>query len=95
MKKTFENSNQDFSGVKHEQEMMPKKFSLEIFPVIYDPLRGISRNKENFSVDLLEDIHAGKNRWDLVFYGVKSKLLVYYRLGSKDPTAALTLYALS
>ena len=86
MKKTFENSNQDFSGVRHEREMMPKKFSLEIFPVIYDPLRDISQNKETFSVDLLEDIHARKNRWGLVFYRVKYKLLVYYILRSKDPT---------
>ena len=95
MKKTFENSNQEFSDVRHEREVMPKKSSVEIFPVIYDPLRSISRKKETFSVDLLEDIHARKNRWGLVFYGVKYKLIVYYRLGSKDPTAAFTLYALS
>ena len=75
--------------------MMPKKSSVEIFPGLSDPLRGISHNKETFSVDLLADIHAWKNRWGLVFYGVKSKLLAYYRLGSKEPTAALTLYALS
>ena len=30
-----------------------------------------------------------------MFYGLKSKLLAYYRLGSKDPTGILTLYALS
>ena len=95
MKKTFENSNQEFSGVRHEREVMPKKSSVEIFTVISDPLRGISRKKESFSVDLLEDVHARKNRWGLVFYGVRYKLLVYYRLGSKDTTAALTLYALS
>ena len=95
MKKTFENSNQEFSGVRHEREVMPKKSSVEIFPGFSDPLRGISRNKETFSVDLLEEIHAGENRWGLVFYRVKYKLLVYYRLGSKEPTAALTLYALS
>ena len=46
-------------------------------------------------MDLLENTHAGKKRWGLVFYGVKSKLLDYYRLGSKDTTFASTLYALS
>ena len=46
-------------------------------------------------MDLLEDTHARKKRWGLVFYGVKSKLLAYYRLGSKDPTSASTLDALS
>ena len=32
--------------------------------------------------------------WDLVFCGVKSKILAYYRLGWKEPTSSLTLYAL-
>ena len=45
-------------------------------------------------MDLLENTHAGKNRWDLLFYGVKSKLLAYYRIRSKDPTTCSTLYAL-
>ena len=36
-----------------------------------------------FSVDLLENTHAGKKRLGLVFYGVKYKILAYYRLGSK------------
>ena len=39
---------------------MPKKSSVEIFPGLSDILRGIILNKETFSVDLLEDIHAGK-----------------------------------
>ena len=52
------------------------------------------RNKENFSVDVVENTHSGKTRWGIVFYGVKSKLLSYYRLWSKDPTGASTLYAL-
>ena len=61
MKKTFENSTQDFSGVRHEREVMHKKSSVEIFPGLSDPLRGgISWNKETFSVDLLADIRAGK-----------------------------------
>ena len=42
-------------------------------------------------MDLLENTHAGKKRWGLVFYGVKYKLLAYYRLGFKDPTAHSTL----
>ena len=75
MKKTFENSNQEFSGVRHEREVMP-------FLILCAALVGI---RKTFPLIFLEDIHAGKNRWDLVFYGVKSKLLVYYRLGSKDP----------
>ena len=45
-------------------------------------------------MDLLENTHAGKKRWGVVFYGVKSKLLAYYRLGSKYPTALSTLDAL-
>ena len=45
MKKTFENSNQEFSGVRHEREVMPKKSSVEIFTVISDPLRGIIQKK--------------------------------------------------
>ena len=43
----------------------------------------------------MEDTYAGKKRWGLVFYGVKYKLLAYYRLGSKNLTAASTLDALS
>ena len=42
-------------------------------------------------MDLLENTHAGKKRWGLVFYGVKSKLIAYYKLGSKDPTSRSTL----
>ena len=45
-------------------------------------------------MDLLENTHVGKKLWGLVFYGVKSKLLAYYILGSKDPTSDLTLEAL-
>ena len=45
-------------------------------------------------MNLLENTHTGRNRWGLIFYGVKSKLLDYYRLGSKDPTSYSTLYAL-
>ena len=95
VKKTFANSTQDYPGVRHEREVMPKKFSVERFPDLYDPLRLISRNKETFSVDLLEGTYSGKKRWGLVFYQVKYKLLAYYRLGSKGPTAALTLDAIS
>ena len=73
---------------------MPKNSDVEIFPAMADSLRVVRRNKENFSVDVVENKYAGKKRWGIVFYGVKSKLLAYYRLGSKDPTGALTLYAL-
>ena len=64
------------------------------FPRLSDPICGIHCNKETFSVGLLDNTHAGKKRWGLVFYGVKSKLLYYYRLGFKYPTSASTLYAL-
>ena len=94
MNKNFDNSTQDYLGVRHEREVMPKKLAVFRFPRLSDPMRGIHRNKETFSVDLLENTHAGKKRWGLVFYGLKSKLLAYYRLGSKDPNSALTLDAL-
>ena len=58
MKKTFGNSTQYFSGVIHEREVMPNKYSVEIFPGLSDHFRGISWNKETFSVDTLADIHA-------------------------------------
>ena len=45
-------------------------------------------------MNLLGDTDTGEKRWGIVFYGVKSKLLAYYRLGLKDPTASLTLDAL-
>ena len=40
---------------------------------------------------LLDNTHAVKKCWGLVFYGLKYKLLAYYILGSKDPTSASTL----
>ena len=45
-------------------------------------------------MDVTEFTHAGKKRWGLVFYGVKSKLLAYYRIAKKNTTARSTLYAL-
>ena len=79
--------------MRHEREVMPKKSVVVGFTSLSDPMHGIRRNKETFSVDLLENTHAGNKRWGLLFYGVKSKLLAYYRLGSKDPTASSTLDA--
>ena len=75
MEKTIENSTQDYPSVGHEQEAMPMKSAVVGFPGLSDPLRSICHNKVNFSVDLLENTHAGKKRWGLVFYGMKSKLL--------------------
>ena len=94
VKKTFENSAQDYPEVRHEREFMPKKSVVVRFTSLYDPMRGICRNKETFSLDLLDNTHAGKKRWGLVFYGVKSKLLAYHRLGPKDPTTRSALDAL-
>ena len=92
--KTFASSTQFYPGVRHEREVIPKKSAVEIFPDIADSLRSVCQNKDNFYVDVVENTHAGNNQWVIVFYGVKSKLLAYYRLGSKDPTGASTLYAL-
>ena len=77
--------------MRHEREVMPTKSDVVIFPSLSDPMCAIFCNKETFSVDLLENIHAGKNRLGLVFYGIKSKLLYYYRLGLKYPTVHSTL----
>ena len=75
VRNTFATSTQDYPGVIHEWDLMSKKSAVEIFPSLSDTLRGISRNKETFFVDLLEDTHAGKKRWGLLFYVVKYKLL--------------------
>ena len=72
---------------------MPKKAAVERFPAMSDSLRSIRQNKETFSVDLLVDTRAG-SRWGIVFFGLKSKLLAYYRLGKKEPTSHSTLDAL-
>ena len=53
VKKKFADSTQYYPGVRHEREVMPKKSDVEIFPALSDYLRGFSRNKETFSVDLL------------------------------------------
>ena len=42
----------------------------------------------------MEITQSGEKYWGLVFYGLKSKLLAYYILGSKQPTNTSTLYAL-
>ena len=94
VKNTFDNSTQDYHAVRHEREVMPQKLAVVIFPGLSDPMRGICRNKETFSVDLLENNHVGKKRWVLVFYGVKPKPLDYYRLGSKELTTRSTLDSL-
>ena len=91
VKKSFENSTQDYPGVRHKQDVMPNKFAVVRFPTRSDPMHVIRRNKDLFSVDMLENTHVGKKCWGLVFYGIKPKLLAYYKLGSKDPTARSTL----
>ena len=73
---------------------MPKKLAMFRYPSLYDPMRDVRRNKELVSVELLGDTHAVKKRWGLVFYGVNSKLLAYYRLGSKESTSSSTLNSL-
>ena len=72
---------------------MPKKSTAGRFPAMSDSLRSVRRNKETFSVDVVLDKHA-RLRWGIVFYGLKSKLLAYYRLGSMDPTGISTLDSL-
>ena len=93
MKKTLESSTQFYPGVRHEREVMPKKSAVERFTAMNDSLQSIRRNKETFSVDVVLDTHAVP-RWGIVFFGLKSKLLAYYRLGSKEPTGSSTLDAL-
>ena len=61
--------------MNHECKFMAKKSAVIRFTSLPDPMRGIYFNKGGFSVDLLEDTQSGKNRWGLVFYGVK---LSYY-----------------
>ena len=94
MKKTYESSTQFYAGVRHERELMPKKLAVDRFPAMSDSLRSIRKNKDNFSVYVVVDTHARKTRWGIVFYGLKSKLLAYYCIGSKDPTGSSTLDAL-
>ena len=94
LKKTFEASTNDYPGASHDREFMPKKSSVVRFTRLPDKMRSISRNNEKFSVDITEDTHDEKKHWGLLLYGVKSKLLAYYRLGSKYPTTSSTLYAL-
>ena len=48
VKKAFKNSTQDYPGVRHEREGMPKKLTVVIFPRLSDPMRGIRRNKDFF-----------------------------------------------
>ena len=94
VKRTIASSTQFYPGLRHEREVMPKKSAVERFPAMADSLRSVRRNKETFSVDVVENTHAGNKQWDIVFYGVKIKILAYYHLGFKDPTGASTLDAL-
>ena len=55
VKKTFDKSTQYHPGVRHEHEVMHKRSAVVIFPGLSDPMCGIFRNKETFSVDLLEN----------------------------------------
>ena len=50
VKKTFENSTQDYPGVRHDWEVVPKKSAVVRYPSLYDPMCGILCNKETFSV---------------------------------------------
>ena len=81
VKKTFEASTQDYPGVRHERGVMPKKSYVVRFSSLTDPMHIICCSKKHFSVDLLEDTQCGKNIWSILFYGIKSKLLAYYRPG--------------
>ena len=61
VKKTFDDSTQNYPGVRQEYEVMPNNSSKVRFTSLPDPMPGILCNKETFSVDLLEDTHAGKS----------------------------------
>ena len=84
--RVFEASTQDYPGVRHEHEVMHKKLDVLKFPIITYPMRSIWRNRETFLADAVEFNHAGEKCWGLVLYGVKTKLINYYRLGSKEHT---------
>ena len=61
VKNTFEASTQDYPGVRHKCEVMPKKSSVVSFPILPYPVCSIRFNKESFSVYVLEDTHSGGN----------------------------------
>ena len=61
VKKTFETSTQDYSGVRHDCEVTTKKSSVVSFPILPYPVCSIRFNKESFSVYVLEDTHSGGN----------------------------------
>ena len=67
VKKTLASSTHFNPGVRHEREVTPKKSAAERFPAMADSLRGVCCNKETFSVDVVENTHAGKKRWGIVF----------------------------
>ena len=94
IRKTLEAYTQDYPGVRHKCEVMRNNSTVVRLPSLPDSMCSVSRNKEDSSVDLLEDIHSRKHFWGLVFYGVRTKLVAYYRLWSKDPTSSSTLDAL-
>ena len=62
VKKTFEKSIHYYPEVRDKKEVMTKKSAVVRFPRLSDPMLGIHRNKETFSVDLLENNHAGNKR---------------------------------
>ena len=64
--------------MRHEREFTPKKSVVVRFTSLYDPMCGTCRNKETFTLDLLDNTHAGKKRWGLVFYGVKYNILAFW-----------------
>ena len=53
MKNTFDNSTQDYPGVRHEQEFIPKNLAVVRCPSFSYPMPSIRPNKENVSLDLL------------------------------------------
>ena len=63
VKKTLEASTHYYPGVRHERKVTPKKSAVVRFTILIDPIRGVCRNKETFSVDLLEDTYAEKFFW--------------------------------
>ena len=74
VKDNYEASSQYYSGVQHDQEVMPKKSEVVWFKSLPDTMCSIRHNKETFSVDVVEHINAVKNNWGLLFYGVNGLL---------------------
>ena len=81
VKRTFAATTQLYQTVPQENESIPKNYFLERFSALGAPYRGIRRNDETFSVDIVpERVANGKLKHLLVFSGLTSKFSAIYDL---------------